>query len=208
MLRTPVSGSFLLQVCTQSQLIGTLHAQNSSLLLIPASSLHTVTGNSGIKKPKLKWKTLRFPQGFWAQTQFQKSRILRNFEKLYHRHAFSTMLLLYHVLQWFKGCALNLDNSNKTIVKRGIGATSLKARGDGIFSPYIRPIRDFWICVWAQNPCGNLNVFHLSFGFLMVVGFSFFVRNYTIATRFQRCGSYTVFYNGFVGVIEIQCAPP
>ena len=82
------------------------------------------------------------------------------------------MLLLYHVLQWFKGCALNLDNSNKTIVKRGIGATSLKARGDGIFSPYIRPIRDFWICVWAQNPCGNLNVFHLSLGFLMLAAFS------------------------------------
>ena len=30
------------------------------------------------------------------------------------------------------------------------------------------PIRHFWNCIWGQNPCGNLNVFHLSFVVLML----------------------------------------
>merc|ERR1711940_234130 len=48
MLRTPVSCSWLLQVCTRSQGILALHAQNSSLMLMAASSLHTVTRNLGL----------------------------------------------------------------------------------------------------------------------------------------------------------------
>ena len=45
----------------------------------------------------------------------------------------------------------------------------MKTRGDGIVF-HIRQIRDFWNRVWAQNPCGNLNVFHLSFLFFNARG--------------------------------------
>ena len=95
-------------------------------------------------------------------------------EKIYHRHALSTMWLLYHVLQWFcwsyRNSVRTPLNHCKTWYRSHIVENAWRWYSFSIF----RQIRDFWNCVWAQNPCGNLNVFHLSFGFLMVVGFSFF----------------------------------
>ena len=77
------------------------------------------------------------PRVFHDGKAMPSPRVLHS-EKLCHRHAFSTMWLLYRVLQWFKGVRpefREFQNSSKT---NGDGIRfqkSFETLGDGIRSP-------------------------------------------------------------------------